>query len=109
MNSHTFSEVIYRKYDDQNPGPDVRPIIGATVAPNIALTDFISWSIDVLIGKLLKKQVLEMKEEFLNKFEQYNLVRIWKGYSSKNVMIAYMDWLDLSWLHSMGKKLDREI
>ena len=35
----------HKKVDDPNIGPDVRPIMGATVGPNVALTDFIARNI----------------------------------------------------------------
>ena len=63
----------HKKVVDQIVGPDVRPIMGATVGPNIALTDFIARSIvrkvadEASVGNDCKNT-----EELLNKFEEYN-------------------------------------
>ena len=99
----------HKKVDDLNKGPDVRPIMGATVGPNIALTDFIAKNI---IRKVAEEASVgndcKSSEELLNRFEAYNNARIQNGYSDKNVIIASMD-ID-KWFPSMKiKQMMKEV
>ena len=103
----------HKKVDDKNIGPDVRPIMGATVGPNIALTDFIARSI---IRKVAEEASVgndcKSTEELLNKFEEYNHVIVQKGYSTKNVMIASMDidkWFPSMKIRPMTKEIKQMI
>jgi hypothetical protein len=79
----------HKKIENEEEGPDVRPIMGATVGPNIALTDFIARNI---IRKVAEEASVgndcKSTEELLNRFETYNKERIQNGYSDKNVIIA---------------------
>ena len=103
----------HKKVDDLNIGPDVRPIMGATVGPNVALTDFIARNIirkvaeDASDGNDCKSS-----EELLNKFEEYNHRRIQNGYSSRNVIIASMDidkWFPTMKIRPMTKEVKQMI
>ena len=82
----------HKKVENEEVGPDMRPIMGATVGPNIALTDFIARNI---IRKVAEEASVgndcKSTEELLNRCEEYNNVRIQNGFSSKNVIIASMD------------------
>jgi hypothetical protein len=66
---------------NQEEGPDLRPIMGATVGPNVALTNFIAKNVvrkiaeEASVGNDLKSV-----EELLNKFEEYNKARVQNGY-----------------------------
>ena len=82
----------HKKVDNEVEGPDVRPIMGATVGPNVALTNFIAIEI---VKKVAEEASVgndcKSTEELLNKFEEYNRTRIQNGFASKNVIIASMD------------------
>ena len=78
--------------EDEMEGPDVRPIMGATVGPNVALTNF--------IGKEIVKRVAEdadsgnvckSVEELLGKFEEYNKNRVENGHGEENIIVGSMD------------------
>ena len=88
---------------NQEEGPDLRPIMGATVGPNVALTNFIAKNV---IKKIAEEASvgndLKSVEELLNKFEEYNKARVHNGYANKNIFIASMD-ID-KWFPSMKNR-----
>ena len=63
-----------------NDGPELRPIMGAMVGPNVGLANFIGFEVvrkisdDADVGNVCKST-----EELQNKFEEYNKVREEKG------------------------------
>ena len=73
-------------------GPDLRPIMGATVGPNVAVTNFIASEIvrkvadEASVGNDCKST-----EELLFSLEQYNKSRFEKGASNRKVVLASMD------------------
>jgi hypothetical protein len=88
----------------------MRPIMGATVGPNIALTDFIARNItrkvaeEASVGNDCKST-----EELLSRCEEYNNVRIQNGFSSKNVIIASMEWFPSMKIKPMMKEVKQMI
>ena len=93
----------HKKVDNTVEGPDLRPIMGATVGPNVALTNF--------IGKDIVKKIAEdasgghdikSNEELLSRFVEYNKSRVEGNYDSKKVFIASMD-ID-KWFPSMKNR-----
>jgi hypothetical protein len=74
----------HKKIKDELLGPDLRPIMGATVGTNVALTNFIARDI---LRKVADEASVgydrKSTEEVLSKFEEFNENRTIKGYSNK--------------------------
>ena len=99
----------HKKVDDLVEGPDLRGIMGATVGPNFALTNFIAKEI---IRKVAEAASVcndcKSTEELLSKFEEYNRTRIVDDNGSKNIFVASMD-ID-KWFPSMkNRPMTKEI
>ena len=78
-------------FDEEN-GPDLRPIMGATVGPNVALSNFLAREIlKKITEEASEGNDCESTEELLDKFEEYNKLRFENGNAAKNVFIASMD------------------
>ena len=79
----------HKKVVDEEAGPDLRPIMGATVGPNVALTNFIASDI---IRKVAEEASVgndsKSTEEFLSALEKYNKSRDSNDSCKKNVIIA---------------------
>ena len=67
-------------------GEDLRPIMGATVGPNLALTNFIAKNVVKEIAKEASVgNDCESTEELLCEFEEYNKTRVQTGLADKNI------------------------
>ena len=71
-------------------GPEVRPIMGAVVGPNIGLSNFIGKEI---IRKVAEEadtgHVCKSTEDLLSRFEKYNKERIDCGFSGKKFIAMW--------------------
>ena len=76
---------------DEEVGPDVRPIMGAIVGPNIGLSELGS----IIVRKIAEKAdvglVIKSTEEALNKIENFNKSRLTRRQNLKKMIIASMD------------------
>ena len=82
----------HKKVDDDNVGPDLRPIMGATVGPNIGLSNFIGGKVIRNITEAMDDgNVCKSTEEMIYHFEKYNKERVEKGYDKKEMVLGSMD------------------
>ena len=81
----------HKEVKDKIVGPDLRPIMGAIVGPNIGLSE---------LGSLIVRKIAEhadiglvatSTEEVLDKIEEYNKTRMKKKLNLKKIIIASMD------------------
>ena len=78
--------------EDVIDGPDVRPIMGAVVGPNVALANFIGSEIVRRVAEDAgNENVCKSTEELLGVFEAFNKNRVKNGYHKKNLVIGSMD------------------
>ena len=67
---------------DEDVGPDLRPIMGAIVGPNIGLSE---------VGSMIVRKIGDNAEEVLNKIEMYSKERLENDLGQKKIVIASMD------------------
>jgi hypothetical protein len=73
-------------------GPDVRPIMGAVVGPNVGLSNFIGKEVIRRVAEDLNSDnVCKPTEELLSRFENYNQNRVKNGFHEEKMIIASMD------------------
>ena len=82
----------HKKVEDEVAGPDLRPIMGATVGPNVGLANFIG---DKVVRKVAEMEdvgnVCKSTEEIQHHFEKYNKGRISKELGKKKMIVGSMD------------------
>ena len=62
-------------------GPDVRPIMGAVVGPNVGLSNFLGREIIRRVAEDINSEnVCKSTEELLSRFERYNKNRVENGF-----------------------------
>ena len=77
---------------DPEEGPEVRPIMGAVVGPNVALSDFIGREIvRRVIDSANSDTICKSTEELLSRFEAYNKGRMENKMDKANLILASMD------------------
>ena len=76
---------------DEETGPDVRPIMGAIVGPNIGLSEIGSRIVRKIADNADTGLVSKSTEEVLNKFEMFNRRRLQSNPKLKKLSIASMD------------------
>ena len=76
---------------DKEAGPDMRPIMGAIVGPNIGLSEIGSRIVRKIADNADIGLVAKSTEEVLNKIEMFNKRRFGKNPSLKKLIIASMD------------------
>ena len=82
----------HKEVKDEKKGPEVRPIMGAVVGPNIALSNFLGKEIVRRIAEDANNDtVCKSTEELLSRIETYNKDRIEKGFNKKKMILASMD------------------
>ena len=81
----------HKEAKDKVRGPDVRPIMGAIVGPNIGLSEIGSIIVRKIADNADVGLVARSTEEVLNKFEKYNKERFEKSLGLKKLIIASMD------------------
>ena len=62
----------HKKVDDNKIGPDVRPIMGAMVGPNVGLSYFGSMVVRAIANNCDDGHVSKSTEETIFKLEEYN-------------------------------------
>ena len=65
----------HKKVENTNVGPDVRPIMGAMVGPNVGLTNFGSIIVRAIANEYDVGNVSKSTEETISKLEEYNKCR----------------------------------
>ena len=81
----------HKEADDKKAGPDVRPIMGAIVGPNIGLSEIGSRIVRKIADNADTGLVSKSTEEVLNKFEMYNKRRLQSNPGIRNLIVASMD------------------
>jgi hypothetical protein len=81
----------HKKADDERVGPDVRPIMGAMVGPNVGLANFGSMIIRKVADAADEGYASKSTEETIAKIEEYNKNRDALIGDNKNVVIGSMD------------------
>ena len=81
----------HKEAADAKTGPDVRPIMGAMVGPNIGLSELGSIFVRAIADEADTGLVVKSTEEMLNKFEVYNDKRKQLGLGTKKLIIGSMD------------------
>ena len=81
----------HKEANDKMVGPDVRPIMGALVGPNIGLSEIGSLIVRKIADNADSGLVSKSTEEVLNKIERYNRERFEKNPGLKKLIIASMD------------------
>ena len=81
----------HKKADNKNIGPDVRPIMGAVVWPNIGLSEIGSNIVRKIADNADVGLVAKSTEEVINKIESYNKRRIEDNLGDKKIIVASMD------------------
>jgi hypothetical protein len=76
---------------DKETGPDMRPIMGAIVGPNIGLSEIGSIIVRKISDNADIGLVAKSTEEVLNKIETFNKIRLEKIPVLKKLIIASMD------------------
>ena len=76
---------------DKKTGPDVRPIMGATVGPNIGLSEIGSRIVRKIADNADVGLVSKSTEEVLNKFETFNKSRLQSNSEGRKLIIGSMD------------------
>ena len=76
---------------DKKVGPDVRPIMGAMVVPNIGLSELGSRIVRKIADNADIGLVAKSTEEVISKFEIFNKGRLKKNPRQKKIIIASMD------------------
>ena len=72
--------------EDEKEGPEVRPIMGAVVGPNVGLSNFIGKEIIRRVAEDAgNKTVCKSTEELISVFESYNKDRVKNGFDKKNI------------------------
>jgi hypothetical protein len=74
----------HKKANDEKVGPDVRPIMGAVVGPNIGLSEMGSIIVRKIADNTDEGLVSKSTEEVLNKIETYNKRRLENNLGQKN-------------------------
>ena len=78
--------------ENDKMGPDVRPIMGAVVGPNVGLSNFIGREIIRRVADDADSDtVCKSTEELLSRFEVYNRDRVNNGYDKEKMILASMD------------------
>ena len=82
----------HKQIDDLDEGPDLRPIMGAMVGPNVGISNFVGFEV---VRKIANNadvgNVVKSTEELQNKIEEFNKTRVEKGYAKKKLIVASMD------------------
>ena len=82
----------HKEAQNETEGPDVRPIMGAVVGPNVALSNFIGREVIRRVADNAKSDtVCKSTEELLSRLEQYNRDRIKNGFDKEKMILASMD------------------
>ena len=81
----------HKKALDELVGPDLRPIMGAIVGPNVGLSEVGSIIVRKISDNADNGSVAKSTEEVLNKFEIFNKRRLKITPKLKNLIIASMD------------------
>ena len=81
----------HKETKDKKLGPDLRPIMGAVVGPNIGLSEIGSKIVRKIADTADVGLVAKSTEEVLNKIETYNKRRFEKIPGLKKLIIASMD------------------
>ena len=81
----------HKEAKDKIVGPDVRPIMGAVVGPNIGLSEIGSIIVRKIADNADMGLVAKSTEEVLNKIEEFNKRRIENNLGNKKLIIASMD------------------
>ena len=82
----------HKEIKDENEGPEVRPIMGAVVGPNVGLSNFLGKEVVRRVAEDAGNEtVCKSTEELLSVFESYNKNRIEKGVDKKKVVLGSMD------------------
>ena len=82
----------HKKVENEVEGPDVRPIMGAMVGPNVGISNFVGREVIRNIAEEAEVgNVCKSTEEVLNTFEEYNRSRIENGFDMENIIIGSMD------------------
>ena len=76
---------------DKKVGPDLRPIMGAMVGPNIGLSEIGSILVRKIADNADEGHVAKSTEEVLHKFEMFNKRRLKINPKLKKLVIASMD------------------
>ena len=81
----------HKKAIDDQIGPDFRAIMGATVGPNIGLSELGSMIVRKVADLSDVGLVVRSTEEALNKIEEFNKTRLKKSTRLRRMIIASMD------------------
>ena len=76
---------------DKTVGPDIRPIMGAVVGPNIGLSEIGSIIVRKIADNADIGLAAKSTEEVLNKIETFNKNRLENNHGLKKLIIASMD------------------
>ena len=103
----------HKKVTNPIEGSDLRPIMGATVGPNVAITNFIAKNVVKKVAEAASTgNDCKNTEELLNKFEDYNKSRVLRGFPDKNIFVASMDinkWFPSMKLKPMTEEVEEMI
>ena len=82
----------HKKTENEVEGPEIRPIMGAVVGPNVALSNFIGREIIKRVAEDADNDtVCKSTEELLSIFEAYNKDRVKEGFHQKKMILGSMD------------------
>ena len=81
----------HKEAKDKTAGPDVRPIMGAIVGPNIGLSEIASIIVRKIADDADEGLVSKSTEEVINKFENFNQRRMMNKSRKRKLIIASMD------------------
>ena len=77
---------------NENEGPEVRPIMGAVVGPNVGLSNFIGKEVIRRVAEDIGgDNVCKSTEELLSRFENFNKNRVENGLHKEKLVLASMD------------------
>ena len=81
----------HKKVKDPKVGPDVRPIMGAMVGPNVGLANFASMIVRQIADDADVENVSKSTEETIAKIEEFNKARAEHNPKNEKVIIGSMD------------------
>ena len=81
----------HKESKDAIEGPELRPIMGANVGPNVAASNFISEVIRWVADESDVGFVCKSTEELLNKFSEFNKERLKLNPEGKKLIMGSMD------------------
>jgi hypothetical protein len=75
LNVETVTSRDHKKVENTEGGPEVRPIMGAMVGPNVGLTNFGCIIVRAITDDYYIWNVSKSTEETVSKLEEYNKCR----------------------------------